>query len=311
MKNNRGLSAFSLIEVSITLLIIGILVAGVTQSSRLIKQSKLNAAKTITQSSPVSSIKNLMLWIETTSDSSFDDTETDDGLAITNWYDLNPQSSVKNHFAQATADNKPLYKTDIINGLPAIKFDASNDFMQSVNFPNIITGASTVFLVIKTPATFGTTAILSKRVGSGNTGTNLHIRTTTSVATNGLWQYCDSVTSTGAINCYFSTPTTPVETVNNSYVLSATYTANTASGINFWQNGTSIVAGTADTTNNSPSLSPTSTDYLYLGKNGVTATPTYFSGYIGEIIIYDRSLKTEERRAVESYLGKKWGIAIS
>lgn len=310
MKNNCGRRAFSLIEVSITLLIIGILVAGVTQGSRLIRQSKVNAAKAITQSSPVPSIKNLILWIETTSDSSFDDSETDDGLAITNWYDLNPQVALKSNFNQATAGNKPLYKTDVINGLPAIKFDATDDFMQSTNFPNVITGATTVFLVIKTPTTLVASAILSKRVGSGNTGTNLHIRT--SLSTNGLWQYCDTITSSAGINCYGATVATPAAAVSTSYVLSATYTSNAVAGINFWQNGTSIPAGTVDTTNNAPSLAPTTTDYLYLGKNAITATPTpYFSGHIGEIIIYDRSLKTEERKAVESYLGKKWGIAIS
>ncbi len=37
----------------------------------------------------------------------------------------------------------------------------------------------------------------------------------------------------------------------------------------------------------------------------------YFEGTIGEIIIFSRALKTEERTALEDYLGKKWGIAIS
>jgi hypothetical protein len=32
---------------------------------------------------------------------------------------------------------------------------------------------------------------------------------------------------------------------------------------------------------------------------------------IAEVIIYDRSLKTEERKSIEQYLGKKWGIKIS
>ncbi|MFM7621329.1 MAG: prepilin-type N-terminal cleavage/methylation domain-containing protein [Alphaproteobacteria bacterium] len=40
--------AFSLIELSIVILIIGILVAGVTQSSRLIRQMKLLSAQSIT-----------------------------------------------------------------------------------------------------------------------------------------------------------------------------------------------------------------------------------------------------------------------
>lgn len=38
---------------------------------------------------------------------------------------------------------------------------------------------------------------------------------------------------------------------------------------------------------------------------------TYYKGNVGEIIIFSRALKTEERRSVEEYLGKKWKIKIS
>ena len=67
----KNLKAFSLIELSIVILIIGILVAGVTQSSRLIREFKLTTAKNLTRNSPVSSIKGLYFWFETTSESSF------------------------------------------------------------------------------------------------------------------------------------------------------------------------------------------------------------------------------------------------
>lgn len=50
MKNKFN-KAFSLIELSIVILIIGILVAGVTSSSRLINQMRLTSARTLTQSS--------------------------------------------------------------------------------------------------------------------------------------------------------------------------------------------------------------------------------------------------------------------
>ncbi len=107
MKNNRRISAFSLIEISIVILIIGILVAGVTQSSRLISQAKLSGAKSMTQSAPVSSIKNLALWIESTSDASFQSSDLDDGTAITTWNDINPQATLKASF---TVTNSPIYK---------------------------------------------------------------------------------------------------------------------------------------------------------------------------------------------------------
>ena len=91
-------SAFSLIELSIVILIIGVLIAGVTQASRLVRQSKLTTARTLTQSSAVNSIKGLLLWLEPTMDNSFKSSETTDANPITTWYDINPQVSLPNTF---------------------------------------------------------------------------------------------------------------------------------------------------------------------------------------------------------------------
>jgi hypothetical protein len=41
-----------------------------------------------------------------------------------------------------------------------------------------------------------------------------------------------------------------------------------------------------------------------------TTLNAYYSGLIGEVIIFSRSLRAEERQDVEKYLGKKWGIAV-
>ena len=70
-KNHSSrLKAFSLIELSIVILIIGILVAGVTSSSRLITRMKVVTAQNLTRNSPVSSIKDLAMWYETSLDES-------------------------------------------------------------------------------------------------------------------------------------------------------------------------------------------------------------------------------------------------
>ena len=37
----------------------------------------------------------------------------------------------------------------------------------------------------------------------------------------------------------------------------------------------------------------------------------YFNGYVGEIIIFDRVLKAEERTSVTSYLAKKWSVVVN
>lgn len=92
--------AFSLIELSIVVLIIGILVAGVTQSSRLIRKMSLATAQSLTRSSPVNSIKDIVGWWETCLDESFGGTQPEEDQnggtdGISTWYDLNPQSSYK------------------------------------------------------------------------------------------------------------------------------------------------------------------------------------------------------------------------
>ncbi|MFM7682251.1 MAG: prepilin-type N-terminal cleavage/methylation domain-containing protein, partial [Bacteroidota bacterium] len=56
--------AFSLIELSIVILIIGILVAGVTQSSRLVAQMRLASAQSVTRSADISSIRDMVFWAE-------------------------------------------------------------------------------------------------------------------------------------------------------------------------------------------------------------------------------------------------------
>ena len=89
--------AFSLIELSIVILIIGILVAGVTQSSRLIREFRVSTAESLTQSSPVASIKGLTFWLETSLDASFLPNEAEDGMVITQWNDINPQTTTKSN----------------------------------------------------------------------------------------------------------------------------------------------------------------------------------------------------------------------
>jgi prepilin-type N-terminal cleavage/methylation domain-containing protein len=318
MKNTRRNSAFSLIEISIVVLIIGILVAGVTQSSRLLNVARLNSARNLTQSAPVSSIKNLALWIDSTSETSFQanassPTELDENTPISNWNDLNPQTTLKANLT-GSGDTRPLYERNSMNNLPSVFFDGIDDFMSTSNFQNIST-QSTVFAVVRLPAALANQAILSKRPSDGVTHPNIELSTTT---TSG-WRYLDGSGSTG-----YTPITTAVPTAaSTSYVLSAVYTANsvsgggttTATGHAFFQNGgtaayTGVGATTyGATTGASPNTSVS--DALFIGKQGLATSPSFFGGRIGEIIIFDRALKKEERQSIESYLGKKWGITMT
>ncbi len=116
--------AFSLVELSIVILIIGVLIAAVGQGIDLLQDGRLTAARMISQSSKVSSISGLVMWIDATSDKAFITSEIDgDTASISAWYDVNQQSISKNNFLQPTLTSKPTYKANVINGLPVVSFD--------------------------------------------------------------------------------------------------------------------------------------------------------------------------------------------
>ncbi len=120
MKNNKNqLQAFSLIELSIVVLIIGLIVAGVLGGKKLVELSSLSKARTLTNSSPVNGIEDLVFWFETTSKDSIPPAQAIDGTTITTWYNLNPQMNNKNNLIQGGTYSGPVYRTATINSLPS------------------------------------------------------------------------------------------------------------------------------------------------------------------------------------------------
>ena len=71
MKNFHK-KAFSLVELSMVILVIGILIAGISQGIDLYQDMRLATARSLTQNSRVGRIDNLELWLETTTEKSFD-----------------------------------------------------------------------------------------------------------------------------------------------------------------------------------------------------------------------------------------------
>ena len=129
--------AFSLIELSIVILIIGILVAGVTQSSRLVAQMRLASAQSVTRSADISSIRDMVFWAETSLENSITNSagslQIEDGNSVSSWNDINPQISAKINVTQATTANQPTYKALGINGLPSLSFNGSNNILLNTS----------------------------------------------------------------------------------------------------------------------------------------------------------------------------------
>ncbi len=267
--------------------------AGILKSSELIKKSRLQTARALTQNSPVGDFPNLMLWYETSLESSFIGSERVDGGAITAWQDNNPNAASKNNATQSTTANQPIFYENIFNGgIPSVRFDGANDYL-SFNGNGLINTSYTIFVVEQKRATAG--GGFAAFIGG----------TTNAAAQNLFFGYADdtmmrlthfgySLNYGPSTDLAYSSPKVRIHSGR----------FNLSGGMSYWLNGGS---GTVS----DPTVLTTLTSYAgsALGRRTGSST-TYFNGDLAEIIIYTRALKTEERQAVETYLGKKYGVGI-
>ncbi len=278
--------AFSLIELSIVILIIGILVAGVTQSSRLVTKMRLQTAQNITNNSPIPSIKDLQLWLETSSERSFNDAEEQDATDITIWYDNNIQSTNKNNALPPAVVNRPKFYENVFNGaIPGIRFDGVNDYL-TFDGSSLINNSYT-FIVVEQRRSTG-----NNNFFIGGTAGNFHLgyfnNTTIRVGQYGV----------AGVNFFdYSVPayTSPSPIIH-------TFMHSNVDGKKYWLNGGNTPE--ASSSNNSPLIA-------YVPVIGQTENNLFYVGDIAEIIIFSRALKTEERQSIENYLSKKYNIKIS
>lgn len=302
MKNFKK-QAFSLIELSIVILIIGILVAGVTQSSRLVRQIKLYSAQSITRSSDINSIGDMVFWAETTLDKSMANSQgsfdVEDGNAISLWSDINFRSNPKINLAQSNTNNQPSYKLSGINALPSLSFDGNNDNLFSSSITPLPPADKNYSLVLVWRPYRLTSADGAILLGQG---TNPF--TPNREASILLWAGTSGFA--GWWNSYY--PATQVAigvdyitiiTINNTLPNN-----NVAVYIN--SNNPSI-----GTSSGSPSGLDLSNQIFCVGGMD-SMTPTYnFFGLVSEAIVFDRTLKADEVRSVNSYLSKKYAIKIN
>jgi prepilin-type N-terminal cleavage/methylation domain-containing protein len=293
---NMKKNAFSLIELSIVILIIGILIAGVTQSSSLVGKFRLSSARSLTQNSPVASISGMVFWVDSVSEKSFDDADQDNGDPLDIWYDLNPQLTVKNHLFQSNGSAQPTYLEKGINSLPSVNFNGNLQFFDFTS-PELIASTSyTIFVVEQPLKTTGTYNyfIAPKVPGCAtskcfNMGHENLVSGTYTFYVSHLGNYI--FTTSANIPGFSYRPRTT--NIHSTY-----YTIGGAR--KYFFKGTVGATG-----NNAAQL--TGNTSMTIG-NAFGFGGGYYQGMIGEIIIYNRALLNEERWEVEKYLAKKWGV---
>ena len=303
MKKN---SAFSLIELSIVILVIGILVAGVTESRGLIIKFRLSSARSLTSNSPVNSMKDLILWLDATSASSVNDS-LGDGDLVDKWSNISSQQSSKTDFIQSQVSYKPTYKINGINGIPTLSFLTDDYLTSSASVSHSPSYSVFIVLNISSDATADDMEIMNlySDVDTNNNNDNSDgSATALEIQTGGnsiRSAFRSSVGKTGGDN-NFSTQTIKPQ---KNYIMS--YSRNFASEneslwINneaFIGNGALISNGTAIPSVTNGNFAKTNLSWV-IGKLGdETSGPSNrnarnFNGQISEIIIFDRALMKDE-----------------
>lgn len=273
--------AFTMIELSIVVLIIGVLVAGTLKVRTMIDRANQTVAQRLTGNSGIENIEGLEMWLETTMEDSFG--EIYDGAPIGTWNDLS-KGSAKNNATQTTQANKPIYeKNAFTSGIPGLKFDGDDFFEYAQEF--LIGSEYTIFIVDKRNATAGNGNSLLGGGGTASTGHHLGFQY---ALDEGTFYFSEYGPFTVSASLYPNL--TPI-------IHSARFSKT--SGRELYKNGNLVGSLASDTT---PLIS--------LDDSGIGGMTGGYKGHIGEVIMFSTALTNAKRQEVEEYLSKKYNITL-
>ena len=221
-------------------------------------------------------ISGCKLWLKA------DSLSLNDGDAVTTWTD---SSGNARDATQATAGLKPIYKTNVINGQPVIRFDGTDDRLVTSSVA-VAGGAFSAFIVLKFASTSGAQYPLFN-------GDN--------VAGNG-WALESGAGTAGKRGVLYRGNAISDDGTTSTITELWSVTRTSAPSLNFYLNGT-ITSIAADAS----ALTAPTNKVVVGGDSGGSAG--FFNGDIAEIIIFDSALSTGNRQAIESYLAGKYSIS--
>lgn len=199
-----------------------------------------------------------------------------DGDYVGSWTDLSPNTD---HAVQSVEAQKPIFKTNIVNGLPIVRF-YGDDVLEFAEIFDTAGSAGSIFVVVK--KTGGLEGSLVSTRGSAGGGTTLRLNTATTAM-------------------YFHTGYTPnlsLSIIDGSFNL-----------IEIIRDGVSIITGV----NGSVSSPQTLSGYATSAQNKTLIGAeqliySYLIGDIEEIIILPVAADTAVRQYVEGYVMHRCGL---
>jgi len=319
MKKNK---AFSLVELSVVILIIGILVAGVTQSGRLIRQIKLSTARSVTSSSDVASIRDITAWFEASTEGIFVDqnnvTDVENNAVLKKWNDVNPQKPKGDRpvLQVGSSGTEPKYITSGINGIPSVYFDGG-DYVFSTDSPTmpLISGDKTysMFAVFRADISSVETKSIITQIGNDVTLDDNKFVSIGFIGSSG---------SKGKVGFITNSTTTANNWIRDAgisdqtdYIVGVVADLTGTVGINsakVYINTTTPLSTEVATLQFPTGGTYATTDIIAkkftIGASTKGTVDEFFKGMISEVIIFDRKLKDEEAISVMKYLRKKYNV---
>ncbi len=287
----RNKKKLTLINQLIIVVTVVLLLSGLASGFSIFKSAQLTKARSLTSTSPILSMKNLISWFETTSKRSFINNENVDNNIVTSWkniYHPGLKVSAKSH-------GDPSYISNAINYLPAIEFDG-NDYYSINDLSSIFNGKNkeiTIFTVSQDTRSnlLSETTLLSLGL-STDENSRLYIDNNLE-ANYRILKINDSGTVIKKIS---GGKVTNLPEIRTS-IINHTASVRVNGKVVFYNEDINV--GNAN---------------FNLGTIGAlrhfSTTSSLWKGYIGEVIIFNKILDQNQIIKVENYLSKKWRIKI-
>lgn len=234
-------------------------------------------------------LDNCLLWL----DGSDTTTMTLSSNIVSAWSSKGTSSfvAIPQQLSNLPANNySPLYVAGAVNGLGAIYFDGSNDYMYVGSLTALANIPGYTSFVVLSPVYLNATQVYAGLQGGVSSGTYDFF---------GYYNSLDTLRTgfdgggNGALN--YTT-----RNDGQKIVISTVRSAGTA---NTFVNGYQIQTNGTVNANSDSGI-----NRLGIGANTYLSGTQPYKGYICEIIIYNRALTSAERRQIERYLTNKWRI---
>ena len=281
---------FTLIEIAVVIIVIGVLIAGISQAMEMFAEASLKSARNLSKSSRIGRVNDLTIWFDATSEKAFDK-EKDDGSAVSIWKDSNPRSTIIISSTSSLASLYPSYTLSAINSLPAVSFKKTSALVGNcVTVPNesfINNSEDFTLYLIYSPKTLDDGIILEKNNASVTT-----------------FPFSLELLS-GSYKFSVKNSTSTISVTSPKQAIIKTPNLIRLSRIKGSQIEI-IIDGVSTTETDTLTSSTLNNAELSIGCRNGSTPANFISGDFGETAFFNRNVNVKEKADIEEYLYKKW-----